>query len=78
MPDTDAIHNQHHDEEVVVSDAESVPDNGEDSEPSDADDAPARGAYHCPPCAAYRFFTAVVPVLASLAVLKGVCSSVPR
>lgn len=38
MADVDVVANNHHDEEVEISDAESVPDNQE-SEPSDGEDA---------------------------------------
>ena len=45
MPETEVIANNHHDEEVSISDAESVPENNDESDPSDADDdAAARGA----------------------------------
>jgi len=52
MAEADVIGNNHHDEEVEISDAESVPDNQDDSEPSDAEDGAAvRGAglSFCPP-----------------------------
>ena len=41
MPEAEVIENNHHDEEVSISDAESVPDQGGDSDQSD--DAGARG-----------------------------------
>jgi hypothetical protein len=48
MADAEVVANNHHDEEVEISDAESVPDNQDESEPSDGEDAPAgaRGACH--------------------------------
>jgi hypothetical protein len=52
MPEAEVIANNHHDEEVSISDAESVPDQGGgDSDPSDADDddAGARGTGPGPP-----------------------------
>jgi len=51
MPEAEVITNNHHDEEVSISDAESVPDQGGgDSDPSDADDdAGARGTGPGPP-----------------------------
>ena len=41
MPEAEVIENNHHDEEVSISDAESEPDQGGDSDQSD--DAGARG-----------------------------------
>ena len=79
MPEAEVITNDHHDEEVSISDAESVPDQGGgDSDPSDADDdAGARGKGPGPPalsshrtlppgemlCARVRACAACAPVM---------------
>ena len=52
MPESEVIRDNHFDEQVDISDAESVPDNRDESDVSDAEDdhAARRGDLPSPPC----------------------------